>query len=89
MAGSVACSADLCAGLSCRIPHWEELGVKVIKVFSNSDAGYVQSVYEKDTPPADASRTCVFLCGQKDMCNDVKAVVTSQGVGEDKCLFNY
>lgn len=72
-----------------RIPEWEAAGVKVIKVLSGEGEFYVQQIYEKDTPPADGSRACVLLCGQKEMCEGVKAVVTTQGISEENCLTNF
>eukprot|EP01025_Chloroclados_australasicus_P057254 TRINITY_DN7128_c0_g1_i3.p1 TRINITY_DN7128_c0_g1~~TRINITY_DN7128_c0_g1_i3.p1 ORF type:complete len:340 (-),score=26.92 TRINITY_DN7128_c0_g1_i3:456-1322(-) len=74
-----ATDADSMAYLD-KIPGWEQTGLKVIKVFSARGEGYVQDVYAKDTPVAQPSKTCVLLCGQKEMAESVKEILGKQGV---------
>jgi arabinosyltransferase len=73
----------------CRIPEWEHKGVKVIKVFSKRGEGYVQDVYAKGHALQDASKTCVLLCGQKDMAFAVKELLSAEGVPDSRFITNF
>lgn len=74
----------------CRIPEWELKGVQVVKVFSARGEGYVQDVYSKaNVPLADPARTCVLVCGQKEMAEGVYERMEAEGVSRDNCLTNF
>jgi NAD(P)H-flavin reductase len=76
--------------LICRIPLWEQKwGIKVIRVLSKRGEGYVQDVLEAGEPIENGSKTCVLLCGQKEMAMAVKEVLMPQGVPEDRFLTNF
>ena len=76
--------------LVCRMPEWELKGVTVVKVFSKRGEGYVQDVYAKaKLPLADPARTCVLVCGQKEMAEGVYEKMEADGVSRDNCLTNF
>lgn len=73
-----------------RIPEWELKGVQVVKVFSERGEGYVQDVYSKaNVPLDDPARTCVLVCGQKEMAEGVYERMEAEGVSRDNCLTNF
>lgn len=49
----------------------------------------MQDVFEAGEPLEDGSKTCVLLCGQKEMAMAVKDVLMSQGVPESRFLTNF
>jgi hypothetical protein len=71
------------------LPQWEAAGVKVINVQSEAKQGYVQDVFGKATGITDPAAVGVLLCGQKEMCNEVKALLEAAGVEADKVLLNF
>lgn len=65
-------------------------GVQVVKVFSERGEGYVQDVYSKaQVPLSDPARTCVLVCGQKEMAEGVYEKMKAEGVSLDNCLTNF
>lgn len=73
-----------------RIPTWETSGIEVVRVLTERGEGYVQHVYrDKSDAPAEPARTCVLLCGQKEMAEAVREIVSKQGVALDNCLTNF
>jgi ferredoxin-NADP reductase len=73
----------------CRIPEWEEKGIKVVKVFAERGEGYVQDAFASDKKLQDGAKACVLLCGQKEMAFAVKDMLTAEGVPEDRFLTNF
>ncbi|CAG9463970.1 unnamed protein product [Pedinophyceae sp. YPF-701] len=74
---------------------WRSAGVEVTPVFSNpadgwaGATGYVQDAVKADLGAIDGASTVVVLCGQKEMVEGVKEVLTPAGVPEDRFLLNF
>ncbi|GMH41348.1 hypothetical protein BSKO_09258 [Bryopsis sp. KO-2023] len=77
--------------MSDSLSSWEDLGVKVVPVFSEEGKGYVQNVFdgEKENLMGDPASTGVILCGQKEMCQAVTEMMTEAGVDKEKILLNF
>ncbi|GIL80917.1 hypothetical protein Vretifemale_9895, partial [Volvox reticuliferus] len=75
------------------LPDWQNNGVKVVQVFSESKQGYVHDVFEREglsKLPADAaSAVGALLCGHKGMCQAVTSLLTAKGVPPEKILLNF
>jgi NAD(P)H-flavin reductase len=72
-----------------KIPEWAAAGVKVSQVFSADGGGYVQDVFAKELQVSDPKQVAVVLCGQKGMCEAVKALVAEAGVDSANVLLNF
>lgn len=62
-------------------------------MFSSDGKRYVQSALEEelraDLIKGAESKVGVLLCGQKDMCNAITALLTEAGVSKDRILLNF
>jgi NAD(P)H-flavin reductase len=63
------------------------------QVFSSGSKRYVQTVLEEEIRAGlikgVESKTGVLLCGQKDMCTAVTALLTDAGVSKERILLNF
>ena len=63
------------------------------QVFSSDSKRYVQTVLEEELKAGlikgAESKVGVLLCGQKDMCTAVSALLTEAGVSKDRILLNF
>jgi ferredoxin-NADP reductase len=50
---------------------------------------YIQDVLEAESAPSDPAATAALLCGHKDMCQKVTALLTGRGVPAEKVLLNF
>ena len=62
-------------------------------MFSNDGKRYVQSALEEELRAGlikgAESKVGVLLCGQKDMCTEITALLTEAGVSKDRILLNF
>ncbi len=76
--------------LADRVPAWADAhGVRTVHVFSDEGEDYVQDAFAKSGGLADGSRTAAVLCGQREMCDAVKALLAEAGVPEENVLLNF
>jgi NAD(P)H-flavin reductase len=80
-----------------RFKLWEADGIEIIPVMSRPEdahdswagrSGYIQDALKQDGISSPA-QTGALLCGVKGMTEDVKLILTSAGVADDRILFNY
>jgi NAD(P)H-flavin reductase len=80
-----------------RFKLWESDGIEIIPVMSRPDdahsgwtgrTGYIQDALKQDGISSPA-QTGALLCGVKGMTEDVKLILTTAGVADDRILFNY
>lgn len=73
------------------VPKWEADGVAVRRVISEptpgwgGEVGFVQRLVEK----APIDDTEVFLVGQREMVTEVRAMLTSRGVNDERVHLNF
>jgi NAD(P)H-flavin reductase len=68
---------------------WRAAGVRVVPVYSDGGDDYVQDVFAKEGGLAEGAKTAALLCGQKEMCDAVKAVLADAGVPAENVLLNF
>ncbi|GIL50738.1 hypothetical protein Vafri_6886 [Volvox africanus] len=75
------------------LPDWQNKGVKVVQVFSESKQGYVHDVFEREglskLPADSASAVGALLCGHKGMCQAITSLLSAKGVPPEKILLNF
>ena len=74
-----------------KLGQWEEeFGVKVVPVYSQDGAGYVQDVFVKEAAlSGGAEGVAAVLCGQKGMAEAVTEALTTAGVSKEHILTNF
>ncbi|CAN7020809.1 hypothetical protein IGI04_022253 [Brassica rapa subsp. trilocularis] len=79
-----------------KFKEWESSGVKVVPVLSQPDdgwrgeTGYVQAAFARAAKQvSDPSATGVVLCGQRQMAEEITAMLVADGVSNDKMLKNF
>jgi ferredoxin-NADP reductase len=73
-----------------RAPVWADAhGVRTINVFSDEGDDYIQDVFSKSGGLADAGKTAAVLCGQREMCDAVKGMLSEAGVPAEAVLLNF
>ncbi|CAN8293352.1 unnamed protein product [Cochlearia groenlandica] len=78
-----------------KFKEWESSGVKVVPVLSqpddgwNGETGYVQAAFARTKQVSDPTATGVILCGQKQMAEEITAMLVADGVSNDKMLKNF
>jgi arabinosyltransferase len=64
-------------------------GVRTINVFSDEGDDYVQDAFAASGGLADPARVGAVLCGQREMCDAVKALLAAEGVPAEAVLLNF
>ncbi|KAL0865086.1 hypothetical protein Bca101_044204 [Brassica carinata] len=78
-----------------KFKEWESSGVKVVPVLSQPDdgwrgeTGYVQAAFARAKQVSDPSDTGVVLCGQRQMAEEITAMLVADGVSNEKMLKNF
>ncbi|KAJ0247977.1 hypothetical protein HA466_0163540 [Hirschfeldia incana] len=78
-----------------KFKEWESSGVKVVPVLSQPDdgwtgeTGYVQAAFARAKQVSKPEATGVVLCGQKQMAEEITAMLEADGVSNDKMLKNF
>ncbi|KAF3605063.1 hypothetical protein DY000_02045377 [Brassica cretica] len=78
-----------------KFKEWESSGVKVVPVLSQPDdgwrgeTGYVQAAFARAKQVSDPSATGLVLCGQRQMAEEITAMLVADGVSNDKLLKNF
>ncbi|KAK9750381.1 hypothetical protein RND81_02G192300 [Saponaria officinalis] len=78
-----------------RFKDWESSGVTIVPVLSQPDdgwtgeAGYVQAAFSRSKNIPSPASTGVVLCGQKQMTEEITAILTEDGVSIEKILKNF
>lgn len=78
-----------------RFKEWEASGVKIVPVLSQpeddwtGERGYVQAAFARAKKLFSPQGTGVVLCGQKQMAEEVTALLISNGVSSEKILKNF
>eukprot|EP00980_Cylindrotheca_fusiformis_P028286 scaffold22589_cov138-Cylindrotheca_fusiformis.AAC.49 len=88
----VRTAEDLC--FVDKFQEWESMGYQVVPVLSrpsdgwNGRTGYVQNCLEEDGVPIPRN-SGALLCGQKEMAQSLKDILTKAGVFEGRILTNF
>lgn len=78
-----------------RFADWEASGVKVIPCLSDptedweGEKGFVQAAFTRSNGLPEPSHAGALLCGQKEMAEEVTAILTEAGISKDKILLNF
>ncbi|KAG2319860.1 hypothetical protein Bca52824_013073 [Brassica carinata] len=78
-----------------KFKEWESSGVKVVPVLSQPDdgwkgeTGYVQAAFARAKQVSKPEATGVVLCGQRQMAEEITAMLVADGVSNDKMLKNF
>jgi len=78
-----------------KFKEWEASGVVVVPVLSQPDddwtgeQGYVQAAFAKTKGIIKAAQAGAFLCGHKEMAQDVTALLLADGVPKNRILLNF
>ncbi|WCJ33243.1 FAD/NAD(P)-binding oxidoreductase [Euphorbia peplus] len=78
-----------------RFKDWESSGVKIVPVLSQPDdswageRGFVQAAFSRAKQIVSPLGTGAVLCGQKQMAEEVTAMLLADGVSNEKILKNF
>ncbi|CAH8389050.1 unnamed protein product [Eruca vesicaria subsp. sativa] len=78
-----------------KFKEWESSGVKVVPVLSQPDdgwtgeTGYVQAAFARAKQVSKPEAAGAVLCGQKQMAEEITAILVADGVSNDKLLKNF
>ncbi|CAK9203180.1 unnamed protein product [Sphagnum troendelagicum] len=78
-----------------KFKDWEASGVEVVPVLSQphnnwtGEQGYVQAAFAKTKGIIQAAQVGAFLCGHKEMAQDVTALLLADGVPKEQILLNF
>ncbi|EYU30035.1 hypothetical protein ABFS82_05G038200 [Erythranthe guttata] len=78
-----------------KFKEWKSSGVDIVPVLSQPDdswtgeRGYVQAAFTRERGNYGPQSTGAVLCGQKQMAEEVTAVLVADGVSSDKILKNF
>ncbi|KAL9249308.1 Fruit protein pKIWI502-like protein [Drosera capensis] len=78
-----------------RFKDWESSGVKIIPVLSQpektwtGESGYVQAAFSRAKRILNPGSTGVFLCGQKQMAEEVTSILAADRVSSERILKNF
>lgn len=72
------------------LASWQShFNVDTVLVYSDEGHGYVQDELKRRKENIDGAQAGACLCGQKEMVQDVKSVLSEAGVPEEKMLLNF
>ena len=73
-----------------QIAHWQsDFNINPVFVYSEDGDGYVQDELKRRKENIDGENTGACFCGQKEMVQDAKAVLSEAGVHDEKMLLNF